>query len=333
MFFQTQKVMPAMSIRLLPFLLLAGCALRDPGDFQDSATEDATTTAGPAGTSAEPETTGGGGTLPGTFTATTPAEPTTGVGPTSGVPDPTATVTGSDTTSPFIVEVDQPGGTECDLWTEDCPEGQKCMPYANDGGSAWNATKCVPIVRDPDQFGEPCQAIGSGVSGEDTCDKHLMCWDLDLDTLQGTCTAMCIGSPDAPDCEAPNTTCALSGDGVLILCIPNCDPLKQDCPAGDACISSPYAGDFVCVLDVSGEEGQVFDPCDYANACDPGLNCLDATLADECDPQGGVGCCLPFCDTSLANTCPGQGLECVPWFEEGFAPPGLENVGICALPQ
>ncbi|MBZ5708372.1 ribulose phosphate epimerase [Nannocystis pusilla] len=319
-----------MSIRLLPLLLLAGCALREPGDFQASATDDATTSAGPPGTSAEPETTSGGGTYPGTFTATTPAEPTTGVGPTSGVPDPTAT--GSDTTSLFIVEGDQGGIKECDLWTEDCPEGHKCMPYANDGGSAWNATKCVQIVPDPDQFGEPCQAIGSGVSGEDTCDKHLMCWDIDLDTLQGTCTAMCVGSPEAPACEPPNTTCALSGDGVLILCIPNCDPLLQDCPEGDTCISSPNTGEFVCVLDASGEAGQVFDPCEYVNACDPGLICADATLADECDPQV-IGCCLPFCDTSLANTCPGQGLECIPWFEEGAAPPGLENVGLCMLPQ
>ena len=44
------------------------------------------------------------------------------------------------------------------------------------------------------------------------------------------------------------------------------------------------------------------------------------------------GCCLPYCDLDLPNTCPGQGLQCVPWYEPGEAPPGLEDVGVCHLP-
>ena len=31
--------------------------------------------------------------------------------------------------------------------------------------------------------------------------------------------------------------------------------------------------------------------------------------------------------------CPGATQECISWYEEGVAPPGFENVGICAIPQ
>jgi len=37
--------------------------------------------------------------------------------------------------------------------------------------------------------------------------------------------------------------------------------------------------------DVSDEEGQAFDICEYANACDPGLYCAEPELGLECDPQ------------------------------------------------
>ncbi|MFY0532131.1 hypothetical protein [Nannocystis pusilla] len=91
-------------------------------------------------------------------------------------------------------------------------------------------------------------------------------------------------------------------------------------------------GSFLCVLDASGDEGQAFDGCEFANACDPGLSCLDPELAVECDPMS-TGCCVPFCDISAPNTCPGQGQECISWYEDVPALPGLENVGVCSLPD
>lgn len=320
-----------MLTRLLPLLVLAGCALRDPSDSQGIDSDGGSSSATEGGGSGIPpvQTTSG---APTTVSTTVPGDPTTGALPSTGEPDPTASA--SDTTAGFIIPPDNGGGgLECDTWTEDCPEGQKCMPFANDGGSAWNDLKCVPIVPDPDQFGEPCEAIGSGVSGEDTCDKHLMCWDVDKDTLEGTCIPMCTGSPEAPGCEHPGTTCVLTSEGVLTLCLPQCDPILQDCPGDDLCIPNPASLDsFLCVLDGSGEEGQALDPCEYANACDKGLYCVPPELADECDPMF-AGCCLPFCDVTAPNSCPGQGTECIPWFEDGQAPPGLENLGICGLPQ
>ncbi|MCY1005493.1 ribulose phosphate epimerase [Nannocystis pusilla] len=221
----------------------------------------------------------------------------------------------------------------CDVWAQDCPEGQKCMPYSGDGDNAWESLKCVDVVPNPDGFGEPCKAIGGPVSGEDTCDKGLMCWDVDVDTGEGVCVFQCTGNPESPSCPDPTFTCNFAADGVLTLCFPPCDPLAQDCPGGDLCIPNPMVlGSFLCVLDASGDEGQAFDGCEFANVCDPGLSCLDPGLAVECDPMS-TGCCVPFCDISAPNTCPGQGQECISWYEDIPAPPGLENVGICSLPD
>jgi hypothetical protein len=130
-----------------------------------------------------------------------------------------------------------------------------------------------------------------------------------------------------PSCD-PGFSCAIVNDGVLILCLPGCDPLLQDCDGDDLCL--PLGESFGCVLVASGEEGQYGDPCEYANACDPGLVCLNPEYVPDC--QAG-GCCSPFCDTSEANECPGQGQDCIPWWEEGMAPPGYETVGVCGIPQ
>ncbi|WAS99035.1 hypothetical protein [Nannocystis punicea] len=312
---------------LLP-LVLAACVARPTGDTDDAPTGGpATTTTGDP----EPGTSGGtttaSTTAPGTtLPPPTTTDPTTAF-PTTGEPAPT---TEALTTTPFLPAPDFSNPNECDPWIEDCPEGQKCMAWASDGGSSWNSTKCVDIVPDPDGLGEPCSVIGSPVSGEDTCGKHLQCFFADPDTLQGTCLAMCVGSPDNPDCEQPDATCALSGDGVLILCVPDCDPLAPDCGPGEVCVSN-NGSNFTCVFDASGDEGQLFDPCEFINACDPGLACVNSELAGECDPDV-FGCCLPHCDLTAPPSCPGAGQECLPWFEQGQAPPGHEDLGVCGLP-
>jgi hypothetical protein len=225
----------------------------------------------------------------------------------------------------------QPGGP-CDPWIDDCPEGQKCMASTDNGGGEWNGYKCVPIVPDPAGLYEPCNDIGSPFDGEDTCDAHLICWNVDPNTGLGYCIGMCTGSQLDPGCVDANASCILSDASLLIPCVPGCDPLLQDCNGNEACIASPISDTFLCVLDASGAAGQVFDPCEFANACDPGLLCLDVNLAAECDPMG-FGCCLPFCDLSLPNDCPGQGQQCLPWYQQGQPPAGLENVGVCGLPQ
>ena len=88
---------------------------------------------------------------------------------------------------------------------------------------------------------------------------------------------------------------------------------------------------FICDFDASGEEGQYGDACAFINVCDYGLFCAAQETVPDC--VSGDGCCSPYCDLTQPNTCPGAPLqECVPWYNEGMAPPGQENIGACQIP-
>jgi hypothetical protein len=269
--------------------------------------------------------------------ATDGADPeSTGSPPTTNPPSPTTSSTSSGTTPDDPVQTsatpeDLPSGADCDLWVEPdiCPEGQKCTL---DG--SLSAAHCVGVVDQPKQLYEPCQVLGGGyLGGHDDCDAGLICDAVDPDTGIGVCIAFCQGTPDQTTCADPGASC-ISCQECFGLCLPGCDPLKQDCAlVNHTCIHNPMNVDrFVCTIDSSGDEGQLFDVCEYVNACDPGLFCANPALAQECD-QLGAGCCLPFCDLSvMPPNCPGVGQQCHPWHVDGQAPPGLENVGACAVP-
>jgi len=261
----------------------------------------------------------------------TTANPTTTTdNPTTTTDDPTTTT--DSTTDPYLIDPDIPNIAECDIWSlDDCPEGQKCMPWANDGGSSWNATKCVAIEDNPGSDGDACNTIGGGVSGQDTCDNHLFCYYTDPEG-NGVCVPMCIGNPEAKDCEDQDAICSVSNDGVLILCRKKCDPLLQDCdyPTDTSCLTAAGSNSFVCIADASGEAGAAGDPCAFLNACDPGNFCANADVVPDCN--GEVGCCAEFCDVDEAN-CSTPGTECVPWYGEETPEPGYEKLGACIIPS
>jgi hypothetical protein len=224
---------------------------------------------------------------------------------------------------------------ECDVWSQDCPADEKCMPWANDGGSAWNAHKCSPLDPDPRQPGEECTVEGSGVSGVDNCEAGSMCWDVDPDTLEGHCVALCSGTPEAPTCSDSDTTCSILNDGVLPLCVASCDPVLQNCVGDEICVPTPDGNSFVCLPDASGNGGQYGDPCQQVNACDPGLFCAVGDLVPGC--QALSQCCTEFCeltadDPNAACSRAFLGVQCEPWFEEGQAPPEYAHVGSCTVP-
>ncbi|HEY0137573.1 MAG TPA: ribulose phosphate epimerase [Nannocystis sp.] len=289
------------------------------------------------------ETTGGDGTTSGgqseTGAVVTGEPTTTGAQQTTTGAETSAANTGDSsgsTGSSFLTPPD--GGSvndmECSVWDQDCPVDQKCMPWANNGSTAWNATKCVPVDPAKGQPGDTCTVEGSAVSGLDTCDLGVLCWDVKPATMMGTCVAQCKGPESDPTCDA-NSSCFISNDGVLTLCLPKCDPLTQDCPNENLCIPNPQnQEEFTCVLDASGDGGQTFNPCEFVNACDKGHFCATPGVAPmDCDANA-TGCCLPFCDTTeMPASCPGTGLECVPWYEEGQAPPDLATVGLCMIPM
>lgn len=285
------------------------------------------------------------GTTTSASASTTPATGTTQAPQTTTAPNMDASTTSSDDGGTdtggdpwdcaFLCAPDVAPAIDCDVWAQDCPRGQKCMPWAHDGGNSWNATRCTPIADDPKQPGESCTVEGSSVSGIDDCERAAMCFAIDPETNTGTCYGFCRGSEANPTCVDPATECRIWNEGVLILCYPHCDPIAQDCDEGLLCV--PSEGWFVCAPDPANEGGVYGDPCEFINGCDPGLFC-DEVVDDVEGCTGTIGCCNSFCDLSVDDPhaeCPDalQGPTCTAWFEPGETPPGLAHVGRCAVPR
>ena len=301
--------------------LLVACTDRSPADTTgtDTSSTSATTTTGVTPTTSGPTS------LTGSDGSTTLPTPTTDGSVSSNSNDSLDT---GDPGCSFYAGCPPDLGPEqqtlCDVFAQDCPRGEKCTAWGAD--SSWTGTKCVPVTGDQ-QPGEPCTAPQGGSAGNDDCRLGAMCWD--VDGVDGTCIALCTGTPDEPVCAA-DTVCAITNDGVLNLCLPTCDPLQQGCPDDQLCIMI-NSGDFVCILDASGVAGQVNDPCEFINACDPGLACLNAPDATSACDQNATGCCQPFCKFPDAP-CPNPDQQCTQWFDQPI-PPGSEDIGVCAIPQ
>lgn len=257
--------------------------------------------------------------------------PTSGGGETSSGVAGSATgdvgSTSGESGAGFISKPDagMSGRPSCDVWAQDCDEGEKCAAWAEGGSGAWNATKCVEVMGDR-QPGEACMVLGGGGSGMDDCAKGAMCWDVSAENV-GVCVPLCAGAPEIPICPG-KLVCWSAGDGALNLCFPSCDPLIQDCPGDQICV---LVGDEVdCMEDASGEMGAVNEPCELANECDKGLACVDADLASSACMQGAMRCCQPFCEfiEGEDGACPNPDQVClqldVLW--------GLDNRGVCGVP-
>jgi hypothetical protein len=260
-------------------------------------------------------------------TSTGPADDTTGTAST-GEPE-VIFLPGPDFSRPSF---------ECDIFAQDCPADQKCMPWANDGFGAWNAWGCKPLADDPVGIDEVCHVQGSGTSGIDDCERGAMCWNIAPDTDQGYCIPLCVNTREDPLCDDPQRTCQIASDAFVWVCSPICNPIAQGCPRGQACYPI-FSYDWHCAPDASGGGGAYGWPCEFPNVCDPGLVCLDVSYVPPGLPCEGAGnCCTEVCDLAdpLGDLqCAGaaEGQTCQPWYEEGEAPPEYEAVGVCAMPQ
>jgi len=209
---------------------------------------------------------------------------------------------------------------ECQTIDDDCPEGQKCMPYNNDGGPTLNATKCVEVMG-TGVHGEPCQ--GDIPLGLDDCADGHMCWDVDPETLVGTCFAFCVGGWENPMCEPEKTKCLIGSEGTLTLCLPICDLLLQDCPPDEGCYLNPGNEQTFCAPTLAPDAmGFAGDACNFYPDCQPGLACIDSW------PDCPGGCCSPYCD--LGDPVCAPGTECVAAFQ--WPLPEEEHVGVCSQP-
>ena len=235
--------------------------------------------------------------------------------------DATTTTTSTTDATSFVPEDgDVAGASSCDPWMQDCPEGEKCVAYASSGGT-WDANKCVPVGGDG-QVGDPC-TYGSAVESTDDCGQDTWCWDVNAEGM-GTCTSFCDGSPGSPSCD-PGYSCSIANNGSINLCLQGCNPLLQDCPVdGTSCFWD--GGSFVCAN--ATQDIPAGEPCGFINDCVGGTICLAPEAFPSCN---GASCCGEFCDLTDPQ-CSINGTECTAFFEEGTAPPGYEDIGVCAVP-
>jgi hypothetical protein len=301
---------------LLAFaLLIPACGESDDGSGD---------TANQSGTTSSTGTTGSDETMAGDDTGTD-----------SNNMDESTTTDPTDGTTTMNTFVPDGGGAscgeECDIWNpDDCPDGEKCTSVACEVGSnAWDSNVCREVQGTAATGDECMYTDGSGVSGNDTCGAGSMCWNADADTGLGVCIAFCSGSPDAPTCPAAST-CSITNNGTLPLCLPSCDPLAQDCEASnELCIPNPDGTGYICTLDASGQMAPYGTPCNYINVCNTGLLCIDGAGVPEPECASAAGCCSPMCSISGGDACPGQGQTCEPIFDP--QPPGFEDVGVCTI--
>ncbi len=237
---------------------------------------------------------------------------TTSVGSDATASDDDVSTEADSDTATFDIP---PETTACELFSQTCPENEKCVPYAMGGGS-WDALKCVPITGDKAP-GETCE-LTSIESGIDDCDGTSYCWD-------DSCREMCTGSANDPQCP-PQTECMINGSSIIALCLPTCDPLLQNCAEGQGCVWS--GTEFDC-LESQGSI-PVGETCEFLASCVTGGLCIDNEWLPGCE---GDYCCSLYCALDAPDICDSvhPGTACLPFFEEGAAPPDLENTGFCGV--
>ncbi len=222
-----------------------------------------------------------------------------------------------------------PPGFECSVQVQDCPAGESCLMFQDDGGT----------------FGARCFS-GCNLTDQD-CDAGFKCaYALDA----GAAARECVPAGDAGEGEACVTTavsdtCApgliclpdpLPDGGSPLVCIRFCNSI-QDCAAPQAC--------FVVVLPEQSPERPFIceSPCDLFGAdCPPGLSCYPGTVAPGCYPTGitavgepctfslecvtGAACvdgaCRELCGTAGAPSC--SAGTCT-----SLEVPGISDVGAC----
>lgn len=273
----------------------------------------------------------------GQTSATSPSTETEASTSPSGSTSTTSTTsetTAGPTTDPSSTSTSGGSGNMCSLLEQDCPEGEKCVAWNENGGIFPDGVKCVPQPPGADEIGDECLTMGGFGSGEDTCVAGALCLDLDDDGM-ATCVAYCSGtSPEDAFCQQPNHTCVELFEPVVPLCFEKCNPLLQDCPDGEGCfMDAPMLGSagFVCMPLIDNLEGGEFlSGCVAMSNCAPGNSCVFAENVPNCPWQY---CCTPWCNLDTPEDCLmwDETLSCIEWFAEGQAPPGFEKVGICGI--
>ena len=204
---------------------------------------------------------------------------------------------------------------ECDPLVQDCPEGEKCVPYVQTPGStSWDANKCVPVLGEA-AAGEPCHSDGLELATDD-CDMDSVCFDVDEQGV-GICRGFCDPQYACPEGES----CIVANDQVITLCYQSCLPFDPStCAEDQLCLWG--GSDFHCF---GLEPVEPYGECDdIGEHCPSGQRCEFGSLLEGCAVES---CCTDYCDLSLPeDPCPAPlGCESLGW--EAYP-----DVGSCRLP-
>ena len=154
---------------LLLFLASGGCAAEEgdpavPSEPASTGALGSTTSSGfdPDPTTGSTGSTGATADPPGTTTSVEPSGSSTT--DSDGGDSSSGADTDSDGSSTGETDIDVPcepgereeacetpspyeGAGECDPYAQDCADGERCVPFANDSSGVWNSTRCSPIWR------------------------------------------------------------------------------------------------------------------------------------------------------------------------------------------
>lgn len=224
----------------------------------------------------------------------------------------------------------------CDIWAQDCPDGEKCVAYASCDGDEIDARKCVPVMGDRTP-GESCRYDGAA-EATDNCDASSFCWNAkEVDGLLiGTCAAFCAGTPDDPLCEGTSavtpcgSTCYTGVDGVQALCLELCDPANPSCAEGEACRWTGTGFHCLNLPDAEATLHTAGESCVSSQDCKAGLECANGEYLADCEH---FSCCTAMCDLELGDQgCETQpGTSCQPWFQADLEDPATCGQGFCGL--
>lgn len=234
--------------------------------------------------------------------------------------DAAASTDPSVTTGGFVQAPDAPA-QECDPGRQDCPEGQKCTPYAVLEDCCVDTTRCVPVTG-ARAAGEAC----TRADDTDDCARGLFCLTAQSGGAgPGTCVALC-DVDDPGSCGADH--CVQFNDGVLPLCRAACDPLMQTCPEGQACYAVLTEQAFVCLTSsYAPGHGGAGEACATVSGCQAGLLCAPASELAACP---GDLCCTPLCPIGSDLCAPPLACEQV---YDVDAYPEYAGVGYCRVPE
>jgi hypothetical protein len=204
---------------------------------------------------------------------------------------------------------------DCDPIAQNCPEGEKCVPWASQGGT-WDATKCV-VVNGDNMVGEAC-TYGGVVESTDNCDANGWCFAVDEEGM-GTCYGFCELGEVCPDEQA----CLVANDNVIALCLDTCVPHHaENCAVGTVCA---WVDDTLMCLPAPTLAPD--SPCPLGDYCAPGQVCVAGMMLEGCAAES---CCTDWCDTSEPDPCT-LPETCQAFWPQGQAPVGLETAGVCKL--